>query len=299
MPGAGLPDLPPAFLAFNAEDPAWLVGLPGLLDRLAGRWSLRLGAHFPGIRINYVAPAARADGTPCVLKVSRFVDETADEIAALRLWAGDGAARLLEADPALGALLLERVEPGTTLVEVARNDDEAATRIAADVLARLWRPEPAASGLRPLADWCAAYDRNRAELERGERGFPAELFRRADALRAELLSSTPEQTVLHGDFHHENVLRCHQHGWCVIDPKGLAGDRHFDVCQFLHNPWPDGASLPVNRRRLDVFCARLRLDRARTRDWCFVHAVLDACWDFEDGNSWDKAIAYAGQTLQF
>ena len=40
--------------------------------------------------------------------------ETA-EIAALRLFDGRGAVRLLDADPERGALLLERVEPGTML----------------------------------------------------------------------------------------------------------------------------------------------------------------------------------------
>jgi streptomycin 6-kinase len=294
---AGVPDLPPAFLAFNAGDPGWLAALPELLEHLADRWSLRLGPHFPGIRINYVAAAARSDGTHCVLKVSRILKETASEIAALRLWDGDGAARLLEADPSVGALVLERLEPGTMLREVARNDDEAATRVAADVLDRLWRTAPSESGLRPLADWCAAYDRNRVRLRRGDRGFPADLFRRADALRAGLLSSTPEQTVLHGDLHHDNVLRSEGRGWRAIDPKGLVGDRHFDVCMFLRNPWPEGPGLEANRRRLDVFCERLGLDRARARDWCIVHAVLDACWDFEDGNRWDGAIAYAEQTL--
>jgi streptomycin 6-kinase len=50
---------------------------------------------------------------------------------------------------------------------------------------------------------------------------------------------------------------------------------------------------------LDIFCDELGLDRQRMKDWCFVHAVLDACWDFEDGNSWQSTIAYAEETLSF
>ena len=50
---------------------------------------------------------------------------------------------------------------------------------------------------------------------------------------------------------------------------------------------------------LDIFCAELGLDRQRTHDWCVVHAVLDACWDFEDGTDWRSAVAYAEQTLRF
>ena len=45
--------------------------------------------------------------------------------------------------------------------------------------------------------------------------------------------------------------------------------------------------------------AELGLDRARTKAWALVHAVLDACWDFEDGNTWDRAIAFAEETESF
>ena len=294
------PDYPPEFIEINGEDPAWLGALPSLLDSLAARWSLTLGHYFPGIRYNYVAPATRADGTPCVLKVSRYLDETRNEIAALRLWGGDGAVCLLETDPAIGALLLEQLQPGTMLSDVAATDDDAATAIAADTVRRLWRPVPAGEhGLRSLESWCAAYDRNREALSRGAGGFPAALFRRADALRHDLLTSTPEQTALHGDLHHFNILRARRTPWLAIDPKGLAGDRHFDICQFLRNPYPGPIAPEVNRRRLDLLCADLGLDRDRLRAWCLVHAVLDACWDFEDGRPWQRTIAYAEETQVF
>jgi streptomycin 6-kinase len=148
-----------------------------------------------------------------------------------------------------------------------------------------------------LGSWCDAFDRNRAALSEGAGGFPAALFRRADALRRDLLASTEQPTVLHGDMHHFNVLRAQRAPWLAIDPKGLAGDRCFDVCQFFRNP----TRVPprVNRRRLDIFCAELGLDRTRTKEWCLVHAVLDACWDYEDSNSWRRAVAYAEETLAF
>lgn len=293
------PPYPSPFLRRNGADPAWLAALPDLLADLAARWSLTLDPPFPSIAYNYVASAARDDGTPCVLKVSRYVAETRAEIAALQLWSGDGAARLLAADPDRGALLLERLEPGTTLRAVAEGDEDTATAVAARMLARLWRPAPPGHGLRPLESWCAAYDRNREALARGAGGFPAALFRRADALRRDLLASTIEETVLHGDLHHENILRAGREEWLAIDPKGLAGDRYFDLCQFLRNPYPTGLPLTANRRRLDHFCAALNLDRARAQDWCFVHAILDACWSFEDGEPWARSVAYAEETLRF
>lgn len=276
-------DLPPAFVNCQYQTPEFVAALPRLVERMVEQWSLTLGDPFPNIEINYVAPATLPDGTRCVFKISRHIGELRNEIAALRLWDGRSACQLLEADEEHGALLIDRVEPGTMLVDVAETDDDAATVIAAGLLRQLWEPviEPAdLRGLRPLESWCAAYDRNREALSRGEGGFPAAIFERADALRRDLLASTPELTVLHGDVHHYNILRDHRGGWLAIDPDGHAGDRCFDVCQFFWNP-RDQVSPQVNSRRLDIFCAELGLDRQRTKDWCFVHAVLDACWQFE------------------
>lgn len=308
MPGSNPPaaQLPSPFISKNSQDPAWLASLPRLLTRLAGRWSLSLDPPFAGIAWNYVAPATRADGAAVVLKVSRHLEETRNEIAALRLWDGAGAARLLDADPENGALLLERLTPGTMLTEVAEHDDDAATFIAAAVLRRLWRPPPAEHSLRSLESWCAVFDRTRQPLSQGAAGFPATLFRRADAARRDLLAATDAPTVLHGDLHHFNVLRSERAGWLAIDPKGLLGDRCFDLCQYLINPMsglgviePNAIPVRLKRRRFDILCDELGLDRQRAQAWCFVHAMLNACWNFEDGAPWQRAVAYAEQTLLF
>jgi streptomycin 6-kinase len=289
--------LPVEFVRRNQEDVRWLSALRQQLDYFIDRWALRLEPPFPNVALNYVAPATRANGERCVFKLSRHVTETRCEIAALHLWHGRGAARLLEADPDRGALLIEYVEPGTMLAALAESDDDAATLIAADMLRRLWLPAPVQSELRPLASWCAAFDRNREAILSGTTGFPVTLFERADNLRRELLLTTNSPTVLHGDLHHFNVLRAQRADWLSIDPKGLVGDACFDLCQFLRNPRRVEAR--VNARRLDILCSELGLDRARTKDWCLVHAVLDACWDFEDGNSWHAAVAYAEETRTF
>jgi streptomycin 6-kinase len=62
-----------------------------------------------------VTPVVRADGTSAVLKLGMPHMEGEHEIHCLRFWDRDPTVRLLEADDELGAMLLERCEPGTPL----------------------------------------------------------------------------------------------------------------------------------------------------------------------------------------
>ncbi|HEX8118622.1 MAG TPA: aminoglycoside phosphotransferase family protein, partial [Pyrinomonadaceae bacterium] len=121
----------------------WLDGLPGLIEKCARRWSLKVGPPFPSLSYNYAAPAEGRRGERLVLKVGVLVAELLSEIEALRLFDGRGAVRLFDADGGWGALLLERLEPGTQLLALCEEDDGAATGAAAGVMKRLWRPVPA------------------------------------------------------------------------------------------------------------------------------------------------------------
>ena len=118
---------------------AWLERLPDVLRNLEHRWSLTLDAPFDDdeVSCSYVAAVVRADGTPAVLKIGMPHMEGEHEIDGLRFWDGDPTVRLLMADDDLGAMLLERCEPGTVLraragVRAGRGD----FRFAASSVAR-------------------------------------------------------------------------------------------------------------------------------------------------------------------
>ena len=72
-------------------------------------------------------------------------DESLHDAEALELWDGNGAVRVLRADPARRAQLLERAVPGT---DISQLDDDAATAIAVDVASKLWLP--AGAPFRPV-----------------------------------------------------------------------------------------------------------------------------------------------------
>jgi streptomycin 6-kinase len=140
----------------------------------------------------------------------------------------------------------------------------------------LWAAPAVAAEWRDLATWMRALDQPAAGIDAGLRG-------RARDLAAELQQGA-EPFVLHGDFHHENVLREGDGSLVIIDPKGIVGARGFDVGALLWNPYGQVLDRPqVMPVRLDVLAAELRLDRAELRAWGWVAAVLSAAWEVEDG----------------
>jgi streptomycin 6-kinase len=278
---------------YGAEGEAWLQRLPAILADCERRWSLEAGLPFEPLSYNYVAPAGRGDGERVVLKVGFPCKELMGEIEALQLYDGNGTARLLEAEPDQGALLLERLEPGTSLARLA--DDEAATAIGAAVMRKLWRPAPAEHDFPTVAGWARGLERLRARFGGGTGPLPAAWVETAERLFAELIASAEEPILLHGDLHHGNILAAQREPWLAIDPKGLVGDPGFEVGAFLANeilekPKP----ARVMARRVDQLSEALGIDRARLRAWGIAFMVLSAWWSVEDhGHGWEGAIACA------
>ena len=264
----------------------WLDGLPALVAVCAARWSLKVGAPFPHLSYNYAAPAEGAGGERLVLKLGVPVRELLSEMEAMRVFAGRGAARLFEADAGWGALLLERLEPGMSLVALCEEDDGAATAAAASVMRRLWRAPTPGHDFPTAADWGCGFERCRAHFGGGTGPFPRGLFDEAEALYAELLASSAAPVLLHGDLHHGNVLAAAREPWLAIDPKGLVGEPAYEVGALLRNPLPQLLNWPnparVTERRIAQLSDELGLDRARVRGWGLAQAMLSAWWSIED-----------------
>ncbi|NJN15333.1 MAG: phosphotransferase [Oscillochloris sp.] len=282
---------------FAPSGAGWLATLPERIATYAERWEVRIGAPFADLSYNLALQATCADGTAAVLKLGVPCAELRTEIAALTLYGGNGAVKLLAADGQGGALLLERLLPGTPLRDLG--DDDAATVIAADVMQRLRPAPPPLHSFPSVTDWFNGLTRLRAEFDGGYGPFPAQMVARAEALYSELTASAADPIVLHGDLHHTNILRSERDGWLAIDPKGVIGEPAYEVGALLRNPlslpeWPD-----LRRRldrRADILCERLGLERRRVLGWAAAQMVLSAWWSYEDGGpgaDWRRWLSVA------
>jgi streptomycin 6-kinase len=234
---------------------------------------LTLGEPFEGgVASVVVAPAVTAEGEDVVLKVQEPHRESEHEAAALELWDGEGAIRLLDHDPEEQALLLERCVPGTPLAAAGA---DAAMDVFVELLPRLWKP--AGVPFRPLAEeagWWA--ESLAATWERAGRPFERRLLDAAlDALR-ELPPTQGRQVLLHQDLHGENVLAARREAWLAIDPKPLAGEREFGLAPIIRS-FELGHSRAEVVGRLERLSSELGLDRERARGWAIGQTIA---WAF-------------------
>ncbi|TDC48529.1 aminoglycoside resistance protein, partial [Actinomadura sp. KC345] len=274
-----------ALEVWGAAGRRWLDDLPSIVDAVARAWRLRVGAPFE-LSFHWVAEATREDGSAAVLKLGPpEPGHLAIEAATLEFYGGHGAVRLLDHDPARGALLLERAAPGTLARSLVPGHDEEATAAVIDVMRNLHRPPPPGCPLPDLSTESASFS---AHLRRfpGDDPLPRRLVERAGRLFGELCADASDRVVLHGDLHHDNVLRAGREPWLAIDPHGYVGDRGYDAGALLYNPDPDDrddALLKLVPARVEQLADGLGLPRERVEAWGFVTAVLSEVWTAEGG----------------
>lgn len=282
---------------FGAAGEIFLRELPCIVADCEALWELELSDHFLNLSYNYVAPGRRRDGTEIVLKIGVPDNrELLTEMEALRLFDGRGMVRLIDARPAEGAFLLERVLPGVPLTSEA--DDSAAARIAAQTMQAMWRAVTEKHTFPSVAQWFEGLKRLRKRFDGGSGPFPEELVAMAEELSTELLASSPAAVLLHGDLHQDNILFSDRLGWVAIDPKGVLGEPCYEVGAFLRNPaslFADSTlALTTSARRVDVFSEVLGFDRERIAGWAVAQTVLSGYWNLEDCvGGWEGDIACA------
>lgn len=272
---------------------AWLAALPEIVEELCARWELTLGPPFEGGCVGFVAPAEHRHGERGVLKVSPIDEETRTEADALRLWAGDGAVRLLDAEPDLGALLLERLEPGVSLED--NPDREEAIAIACALLRRLWRPVPPEHPFPLVVDLALRWAREiPGRFDRLDRPFEASLVEEAADVCAELGRSREAMVLANRDYHLGNVLSAEREPWLLIDPKALVGEPAFDTGHLLRSLIPDQINRPLVIGLVERLAGELGVSAESIRRWALVRSVENALWSLGIGGTefrWDLECA--------
>ena len=281
--------------SWGEEGEKWLASIPSIIEAFEMKWSLKIGPPH-SLSYNYVAPATRSDGTDVVLKIGFTGDrEFKTEILALKIFNGDGAVKLLEADREKAVILLERVTPGVPLSEEV--DDEKATRILASVIKKLYKPLPSSHTFTTIDGWIKELSNFHNKPGSTIQPLPLDLINKARELFTYLIKTSAPAVLVHGDLHHDNIISSTRAGWLAIDPKGIAAEPAYEVAAMIRNPYQklkDIANLEeILRRRILILSKELGFNPLRIHQWCLAQTVLSAVWNHGEAKGSEHAIRVA------
>jgi streptomycin 6-kinase len=258
----------------------WLDNFNDLVKYCEEKWEIQIQAPYE-LSYNFVAPASTQDGSQVVIKLVVLGDGGFQkEIEALKQFNGNGIARLLDYEIEKGIMILEKVLPGEKL-SLLPNDEES-TIIMSQVMKNLWTKAPINSCIPTIYQREEDFKQIRIENKNGIGPLSKEMLIEAEEIFSKLTSTIKDQFLLHGDFHHYNVLSAKNNTWVAIDPKGLIGEREYDVIQFLMNKLPVDKIVDVIDRRIDILVGQLDLNKERILLWGYCHSILSLYWHIED-----------------
>ncbi|NTZ89536.1 aminoglycoside phosphotransferase family protein [Agrobacterium tumefaciens] len=253
-------------------------------------WNIEAAKQIADTPAGVVYAVTRGDGSPAVAKVlkNKVLKDSLRGADFITWRAGVGCVELLERSDDI--LLMEHAGAETLRDVLFRDgDDDAATEIAADVLLTYHQPsqQPPPSSLLTLPLYFESLFR-KAEQDRTD-GVES-IYIEAATLAQELIDGQRDVKPLHGDLHHENIMRSGR-GWIIIDPAGLIGDAALDVANMFSNPL-DRFDLTRSEARIAsmaaIFSRALQRDERVLLQYAFAYGCLSAAWHEEDGNAEER-----------
>ena len=260
---------------YGVDGQQWLDELPSIIAKVAKEYHLTDLAPVSNMSFNYVASGYQ-DSRPIILKLGLNSKALVKETHCLRAFANHATAEVLANDNNM--IIMERAVPGTTLKEYFPAKDIEATTVFCSVLNELHSANiPDKHDFYHVKDLLKTLD-NKLDI-------PDSILSKSRRLRDNLLSSTDKKVLLHGDLHHDNILK-NGDGWLAIDPKGFIGDPAFEPATYLCNPIPellqeDNPS-EIIASRIKLCSKELGISKQRITDWLYAKSVLCWAWSLDD-----------------
>lgn len=253
----------------------WLSTLPALVHSIAQELGLSDLKPVVDLSYNFVATARKDRDAHVILKISPPDVAITSESAWLKRFS-PVTPQVIATNAEQNYLLMERVFPGTSLKGFfSEKDDDVATTEIARTICSLRQNSVQIEGYRHLAELEKDFD------ALSEFGFST-VAQKAKGLWQDLNADRSKDTLLHGDLHHDNILR-DGIGWKVIDPHGYVGSPVSDCGVMIFNPIDRyTAHLPrseVVERRLRILADVTGDDLQEIKAWCFCKTVISAAWN--------------------
>lgn len=195
--------------------------------------------------------------------------------------------KVYEADLSNNVMLAEWIHPGTPL----RDEDCLDKRLS--VFLNIYRnlhKEPSNSEIYPTyTEWVIRI----TEYMSSRQDCPAFYLhmQKAKEICLSISKEYSRRMLLHGDFHHDNILLGSRGDYMIIDPKGVIGDPVFDIPRFILNEFGDDITPELYtkiNRIISNFEANLNIPNEVIRKCLYIETVMGTCWCLESGATIDE-----------
>lgn len=207
----------------------------GIAEKYKKQWELSEAAFQPELSNNNLIFYAVSKRYGRVILKIRIDNGFDNEILALKLFQGEHFCKMYEYSFEDEAYLMERIVPAHTLYESAPRSERI--RIITGIFKGMHRPGMPDRAFPTYAQWFVEGKegtKNREDCKELDRYLDS-----AEGMLAELCKKYTRQLLLHGDLHHENILKNEKGGYTVTDPKGVIGDPVFDLSRFILDEFRD------------------------------------------------------------
>jgi Streptomycin 6-kinase len=249
----------------------------------ADKWDLSGLRFVPSYSVNCIFICHSKSFGNAILKIGNPCRETLTEFNTLCEYSGRRFCKVFDSDIDNGVIIEERIEPGSTL------RDEKSLHVRLDVFCSLY------NGLHIESDKAEIYPTYTGWVSRiteymSRRQDCKELYlymKKAEDICLAVSSKYSKKILLHGDFHHDNILLGNEGKYIIIDPKGVIGDPIFDVPRFILNEFEEDKNVEFYKKIntiLNVFEQRLNIPDEVLRQCLYIETVMAECWNVESGS---------------
>jgi len=261
----------------------WLAALPGMVEELCQYWELEIQGPVMNGYTGLAIPVQR-EGEECILKVYWQDEDTNIAPLALKIWNGRGAVKLLAYEPSFGAMLLERLDPDSSLAKVEISE---AIVIAGRLLRRLAIPAPAQ--MHSVTELASSMVQSMPQRwEQYDHPFSRQLLDQVCEWTAQL-GPTSKRLMTDYDLHYIDILAGHREPWLMIDPKAIAGDPEFSLAQLLWTRLEDIEAQRGLEYHFRALVEAAELDYELARTWTIIRCADYWLWGLTVGLTYDPA----------
>lgn len=255
------------------------------IETYADKWALTSFQFIPSYSVNLVFICESATFGRAALKIGNpSSGEINTEFNTLCEYNGRRFCSVFDADVENGVILEECVQPGNPLREESSLDKRLS--VFCSLYKGLHIPPANAEIYPTYTGWVS-----RITETMGKRQDCKELYlymKKAKDICLSVSTLYSQTMLLHGDFHHDNILLGHDGEYKIIDPKGVIGDPVFDVPRFILNEFGDEITTELYKKINDIIGIlgkELHIPNDILKQCLFVETTMGVCWSAEDGST--------------